>query len=82
MFLLLLVIAASLETPVLAGTTITTYDNIDCTQSVRLVTPPETGQCQTNTLGNYSSFKITNPTPSCNGKCPFAFPQSKLIRNV
>lgn len=57
----------SLLHAVLAATTVTTYADSDCTQGLWVFTPPENGKCQEDILGNYSSIRITNPTPSCNG---------------
>lgn len=63
--LLSIILVVNLSTCVLASTTIWTYSDEHCDQIIESIHPPETGQCQTNTLGNCSSFVIASVDANC-----------------
>ena len=67
MFLHSVLILAYLCAWALASTRIVTYGASACETPVGTIDGPETGVCQENTLGRYSSFKLMNADPTCSG---------------
>lgn len=67
MFSSLLVTGLCYGAQVFASTTISTYSDAGCTDVVQSIDGPDTGLCQENTLGSYTSFRVTSLDSPCAG---------------
>ena len=63
----LLVTCLCFGAQVFASTTISTYSDVGCTDAVQSIDGPDTGICQENTLGSYTSFQVTSLDSLCAG---------------